>query len=440
MSQADGMSRAACHGPALGHRLEHRVEVHQALLDQAVLEQQAGLVAQSHSAFQRVRPYRAATEQDAREPQIRGERFDGLGAGVPGESEHDDAFRLVHCFTTVAGPTADCLFDLADICMLSGSVDIALTYGDPAGIGPEIAARLLARLPDGARAIVYGDPGIMAAGAAVAGVSVPHDACAFREVPWQGALPAPGQPDTRCGTHVVAVLEALGADLRARTVRAVVTGPVHKGVVRRIRPDFVGHTEFFAQVGGVSRFGMLLVVEPLRALHVTTHIALRDVPAALTPERIADTIALAAEALDLLGEPDRPIGVCGLNPHAGEGGAFGDEEARLIAPAIATARARGYAAVGPLPPDAAFPQAAKGAYGVIVCMYHDQGHIALKLLGMNRGINVTVGLPFIRTSVDHGTAFDIAGRGVADPGSLRAAWALACTLYNSYSGDPTLGP
>jgi len=315
-----------------------------------------------------------------------------------------------------------------------------LTYGDPAGIGPEIVARLLADPPPGTRPIVYGDRGILAAGAAIARVAVPHDACAFREVPWHGDPPPPGIASDRCGEHAVAVLEAVARDLRSGRMGGVVTGPVNKAVVRRVRPDFLGHTEFFAAVGGVTRFGMLLVVEPLRAIHVTTHIALRDVPARLTPARIVETISLAAEALDLLDEPTRAIGVCGLNPHAGEGGAFGDEERTLIAPAIAEASARGFAVEGPLPPDAAFPRAARGDFGAIVCMYHDQGHIALKLLGMNRGVNVTVGLPFIRTSVDHGTAFDIAGRGCADAGSLRAAWILACTLHKSYRRKGTLGP
>jgi 4-hydroxythreonine-4-phosphate dehydrogenase len=321
--------------------------------------------------------------------------------------------------------------------MVGNFMAIGLTYGDPAGIGPEILARLLADQARAGRAIVYGDRRVLAAGAAVAGVSVPYDACEFVEVPWEGALPEWGKEERRCGEHVMAVLKRLGADLQRQARRAVVTGPVHKGVVRQVEAAFIGHTEFFAQVAGVERYGMLLVVEPLRALHVTTHVALRDVPALLTPERIGRTLDLAAEALEMLGEPGRPIGVCGLNPHAGEGGAFGDEEIHLIGPAIAAAKARGIDAVGPLSPDAAFPIAAGGVFGVVVCMYHDQGHVPLKLLGMTRGINVTVGLPFIRTSVDHGTAFDIAGRGVADAGSFRAAWDLACRLAGPFAEDDT---
>lgn len=305
---------------------------------------------------------------------------------------------------------------------------VALTYGDPAGIGPEILARLLSGNPGGGRPVVYGDRRILASGADVAGVFVPHDAFDLVEVPWEGGLPRPGVVDARCGAHVLAVLDTVGGDLRAGRVPAVVTGPLHKAAVRLVRPDFIGHTEFFAGIAETGRYGMLLVVEPLRALHVTTHIALRDVPAALTVERVGQTLDLAAEALELFGEGERRIGVCGLNPHAGEGGAFGDEENRVIGPAIEAARRRGIRAEGPLSPDAAFLMAARGAFGVVVCMYHDQGHVALKLLGMDRGINVTVGLPFIRTSVDHGTAFDIAGTGKADPGSLQEAWDLACRL------------
>lgn len=315
-------------------------------------------------------------------------------------------------------------------------MDIALTYGDPAGIGPEILARLLSDETRARRAIVCGDRRILAAGADVAGVSVPYDACRFAEVPWSGELPPWGRADARCGAHVMAVLERLRADLRSGAIATVVTGPVHKAVVRQVQPEFIGHTEFFAETTGVSRFGMLLVVDPLRALHVTSHIALRDVPAKLTVPRILETIELAAEALIMLGEGGRAIGVCGLNPHAGEDGAFGDEEARLIRPAIKAAVASGIPAIGPLPPDAAFPQAARGDYGVVVCMYHDQGHVPLKLLGMTRGVNVTVGLPFVRTSVDHGTAFDIAGQGRADAGSFVAAWNLAMSLQHLSSENP----
>ena len=302
---------------------------------------------------------------------------------------------------------------------------LALTYGDPAGIGPEILAKALSSGLSGAQPVVYGDERVVRRGAELASVSLPPDL----EIVPVGALenlPVPGQVSEQTGAHALAVLERLGQDLLAHRVAGVVTGPIQKAAVQLVRPGFIGHTEFFAELSGTVRFGMLLIVEPLRALHVTTHIALKDVPAALTVERVEDTIVLGNLALEQLGEPGGTIGVCGLNPHAGEEGAFGDEEVRIIAPAIAAARRRMIAAVGPLPPDTAFMRAARGDFKLVICMYHDQGHVPLKLMGFDRGINMTVGLPFVRTSVDHGTALDIAGSGTCDPGSLKSAWYLAC--------------
>lgn len=304
---------------------------------------------------------------------------------------------------------------------------MALTYGDPAGIGPEILAAAIATGLGGAEAIVYGDARILRRGAEHAGVQLP-DGVTVVSVPNLGDLPAPGSVTRQTGIHAMAVLERIGADLLGGRLAGVVTGPIHKEVIQLERPGFIGHTEFFAELAGVRRFGMLLVVEPFRALHVTTHMALRDVAASLSVERVYETIALAKLALEQFGESGRAIGVCGLNPHAGEAGAFGDEEGRILAPAIAMAQERGLSVVGPLSPDTAFVRAQRGEFGVVVCMYHDQGHVPLKLIGFDRGVNVTVGLPFVRTSVDHGTALDIAGTGAADSGSLLAAWALAVRL------------
>lgn len=249
------------------------------------------------------------------------------------------------------------------------------------------------------------------------------------EVPWHlPTLPALGRVDAEAGAYAYRVLQEAGRALASRRVPGVVTGPISKEAIQRRRPDFIGHTEFFAGVAGASRFGMLLVVEPLRAIHVTTHVPLRQVSSLLTPARIGETLALARLSLEMLGEPEGVIAVCGLNPHAGEAGHFGDEEQQAIAPAVEAARQSGMRVVGPLPPDTVFHRALQGEFQVVVCMYHDQGHIPLKMLGFDRGINVTVGLPFIRTSVDHGTAFDLAGTGAANPGSLKAAWSLAVRL------------
>ena len=248
-------------------------------------------------------------------------------------------------------------------------------------------------------------------------------------VPWEPAdLPRLGQVDPEAGAYAYRVLETVGGALRRAQVPAVVTGPISKEAIQRRLPDFVGHTEFFAALAGVDHFGMLLVVEPLRALHVTTHVPLREVSALLTPARLRETLDLARLSLEMLGEPEGAIAVCGLNPHAGEAGHFGREELEVIRPAVEAAKRDGLRAVGPLPPDTVFHRALLGEFQVVVCMYHDQGHIPLKMLGFDRGVNVTVGLPFIRTSVDHGTAFDLAGTATASPGSLKAAWSLAVHL------------
>ncbi|MBI6546168.1 MAG: 4-hydroxythreonine-4-phosphate dehydrogenase PdxA [Cyanobacteria bacterium NC_groundwater_1444_Ag_S-0.65um_54_12] len=310
---------------------------------------------------------------------------------------------------------------------------IAITLGDPAGIGPEIVVALLACLPvNSARPVIYGDKRILDRGAKLRQLLPRQDNCDFVEVPWPGELPPYGIANADCGHHVLAVLAAVASDLQAKRLAGVVTGPINKCAVQRVDQSFIGQTEFFAKVANSQSFGMLLVAEPFRAIHVTTHLALRAVPLAISVPRIVSTIQLAQAALSLFDEPDRVIGVCGLNPHAGEGGAFGDEESTIITPAIEQVRLLGLRVAGPLSPDIAFREAARGKLGIVVCMYHDQGHIPLKLIGMERGVNVTIGLPFIRVSVDHGPAFDIAGQGLADAGSLFSAWELANRLLYKY--------
>ncbi len=253
----------------------------------------------------------------------------------------------------------------------------------------------------------------------------------FLSVPWEHPdLPELGKVDPEAGAYAYRVLEVVGGALSRGLVPGVVTGPISKEAIQRRRPEFIGHTEFFANLAGVTQYGMLLVVEPLRAIHVTTHVPFRDVSALLTPERVRETLELARLSLEMLGEPEGAIAVCGLNPHAGEAGHFGREELEAIGPAVEAARRDGLRVVGPLPPDTVFHRALQGEFQVVVCMYHDQGHIPLKMLGFDRGINVTVGLPFVRTSVDHGTAFDLAGTGAANPGSLKAAWSLAGRLLS----------
>ncbi|HEY9897543.1 MAG TPA: 4-hydroxythreonine-4-phosphate dehydrogenase PdxA [Pantanalinema sp.] len=327
---------------------------------------------------------------------------------------------------------------------------IALTPGDPSGIGPEIAARFLTDLPAGERPVVFGDRRLLAraadslglsleltplAGPEAAGSLAPG-AIGLVEVAWPAReLPTLGAVRRESGAYAYAVLEAVAPHLASGALSGVVTGPISKEAIQLTRPSFIGHTEFFAQVGRSSSFGMLLVVEPLRAIHVTAHVPFSEVTACLTRERIEETIALAAQSLRLLGDPDGTIAVCGLNPHAGEAGRFGREELETIQPAVLAAQARGHKVVGPLPPDTVFYRALRGEFQVIVCMYHDQGHIPLKMHGFDRGVNVTVGLPFVRTSVDHGTAFELAGTGEASHASLKAAWELALRLVDQRAKD-----
>jgi 4-hydroxythreonine-4-phosphate dehydrogenase len=317
---------------------------------------------------------------------------------------------------------------------------IAITQGDACGIGPEIVAKLLAA-PMTGRPVVYGDRRLLDRGLAIvdAAVSwhpvahpadpVPDGAVALVEVPYpHDELPPLGQLDARAGAHALACIESAGQAAKAGRVAGLVTAPINKQAILPAVPDFIGHTEYLADLAGVADFGMLLSVDDFRVLHVTTHVSVRQAVEQLDTASILRTIRLGARALTFLGLDEGTIGVCALNPHAGEGGRFGDEELTIIGPAIEQALAEGYRVEGPLPPDTVFYRARQGHFALIVAMLHDQGHIPLKMWGMDRGINITVGLPFIRTSVDHGTAFDLAGTGQASESSLRHAWELAVKL------------
>ena len=325
---------------------------------------------------------------------------------------------------------------------------LALTPGDVTGIGPEVACRLLADLPgQGPRPVVYGDPAALARAAAWVGAelrwhpvghpsdAVPAGHVALMPVPL-ATLPPPGRQDPAAGAHALACVEAAAAAALAGDVAGLVTGPICKEAILPGRPGFIGHTELLAGLAGVEDFGMLLVVDDFRVLHVTTHASVREAVDLITTPAVLRTIRLAARSLAQFGLPTGPIAVGALNPHAGEGGRFGREEIEVIAPAIAQARAEGLEVEGPLPPDTVFFRARQGHFAAIVAMLHDHGHVPLKMWGMDRGINVTVGLPFVRTSVDHGTAFDLAGTGRADVGSFRSAWDLAARLVAGHKPAP----
>ncbi len=212
-------------------------------------------------------------------------------------------------------------------------------------------------------------------------------------------------------------------------IDAVCTAPLNKEALHAGGHKFPGHTEILAELSGTKDYAMMLTAPNLRVIHVTTHIGLVDAIERVTPERVYTVIRLAHETLVRAGIERPRIGVCGINPHAGENGLFGyGEEERQIAPGVARALAGGIAVNGPLPADTLFFRAARGDFDIVVAMYHDQGHGPIKVLGLEAGVNITVGLPYIRTSVDHGTAFDIAGTGKAEDGSMRAALAAAIDL------------
>ena len=319
---------------------------------------------------------------------------------------------------------------------------IGITMGDPVGIGPEILCRALsgAGIFDISRPVVFGDAVVMRNAAAVTG-----SALDFREIesPEDGSY-TPGTVDIlgisrldadalRWGTPTAATGQAMidyilaAVDMaRDGRIDAVTTCPINKAAMKLAGSKFHGHTEMIASRTNTGVFAMMMAGSRLRVVLVTIHIPLRSVPKRLTTESIETVIALTDHSLKFrFGIPQPRIAVAGLNPHSGEEGMFGDEESRVIAPAVANAVRRGIDAEGPIPPDTLFYHAAKGAYDAVVCMYHDQGLIPFKMIHFADGVNTTLGLPIIRTSVDHGTAYDIAGKGMADPGSLVAAIEMA---------------
>ncbi|MBK9031609.1 MAG: 4-hydroxythreonine-4-phosphate dehydrogenase PdxA [Myxococcales bacterium] len=307
---------------------------------------------------------------------------------------------------------------------------IGITLGDPAGIGPEVVAAAVAAATPEVRdqVIVFGDPRVLAAAAATIGVTV--------AVPCEGAAiepVRPGHPDERSGAAQVAWLEAAIAAARAGRVQALVTAPISKTWARRAGLAFPGHTELLAARFGAAEVAMTFVGPQLVVALATVHIPLAEVAATLTTARIVAVGRLLADALARdLGRP-APIrlGVVGLNPHAGEGGLLGAEDDQVIAPAVAAlATALGARAVvsGPLVPDAAFRDAVGGRYDGLVAMYHDQALIPVKLVDFEHAVNVTLGLPIVRTSPDHGTAYDLAGTGRARSASTSAALALAVRM------------
>jgi 4-hydroxythreonine-4-phosphate dehydrogenase len=307
---------------------------------------------------------------------------------------------------------------------------LAITTGEPAGIGPEISVAALAS-PLSADLTLIGDAGLIGARAEALGRRVP-ETVELLHVPLAEAAVA-GRLNPRNGRYVLATLDAAIEGCRAGRFDAVVTAPVQKSVINEAGVPFSGHTEYLAQRTATPQVVMLLAGStphgPLRVALATTHLPLAQVSAALTVDRLAAVLRVLDRDLRVrFGITPPRIAVAGLNPHAGEGGHLGREEIDVIAPAIERARGEGIDAHGPLPADTLFVPAIVQRYDAVLAMFHDQGLPVLKYATFGHGVNITLGLPFVRTSVDHGTALDIAGRGTADAGSLRAALELACEL------------
>lgn len=322
---------------------------------------------------------------------------------------------------------------------------LGLTMGDPAGIGPEVVAKAMAspEVRRCCRPIVIGSRPVMERTVRslrlplrVIGVSGHGDAIDGRRVvPVLDPLERPlgrfrmGAVGRQTGAASAAFVVKAVRLAQLGCLDAIVTGPINKEAINRAGYDYPGHTELLADLTKSRESGMMIMGGPLKIMFVTTHVAHRKLAEVLSPQKIGKAIRLAHKALrEYFGVPKPRIGVAALNPHAGEHGLFGDEERRVILPAVRTARARGINASDPLPADTLFGKAARGAFDGVVAMYHDQGLIPLKLLAFGRCVNLTIGLPIIRTSVDHGTAYDIAGKGVADAGSMVEAITLAARL------------
>lgn len=313
---------------------------------------------------------------------------------------------------------------------------VALTCGEPAGIGAEIALKARATLGDAVPFFWLGDPGHLPRGAVFQVIEVPEAAAGVAP----GCLPVvahgfagpatPGVPHAENARGVIEVIDRAVGYVRQMRAQAVCTLPINKKALQDGAGfAYPGHTEYLAHLAGGVPVVMMLACEGLRAVPATIHIPLAEVPARLTPALLEQTIRITDAGLRRdFGLPAPRIAVAGLNPHAGEGGAMGHEETAWIGPLVARLAAEGLGVTGPWPADTMFHAAARARYDAAVCAYHDQALIPVKTIDFAGGVNVTLGLPFVRTSPDHGTAFDIAGRGVADPTSLIAALRMAAAM------------
>ena len=305
---------------------------------------------------------------------------------------------------------------------------VGITMGDPAGVGPEVVVKALSRpeVREWCRPVVIGDAKRLALAARLAGKASDLDCIDLNLVPED--LPF-GKVSAQAGEAAFRYIERAASLALAGELDAICTAPISKEALNAAGHRYPGHTELLAELTGTAEVSLMLVSPRLRVIHVTAHVGLVDAIERIDAGLIERTIARGRDLLLRAGIGEPRIGVCGINPHAGEGGLFGrGEEEVKIAPAIASARARGWRLEGPLPADALMYRAVRGDFDLVVAMYHDQGHGPVKALGIEHGVNVTAGLPIVRTSVDHGTAFDIAGTGKADERSMIEALRQAAAL------------
>ena len=322
---------------------------------------------------------------------------------------------------------------------------LAVTMGDPAGVGPEVIAKAVPAVHERARAVVVGDADVMAAAVEVCGMDLSvdrlADVSAARFAP--GTVPVldsdnvdtlvRGEVREAYGAASLAYVERAIELAQAGDVDAIVTAPINKQATALAGSDYAGHTGMLADYTDTESYAMMLVEGDLRVTHVSTHVPLRAACDLVTTESVLETVRLTDEALRDLGVDAPSVAVAGLNPHAGDGGLLGDEDRKAVEPAVERARAAGIDAEGPESPDTVYVRAARGEFDCVISMYHDQGHIPVKMLGFAggdavSGVNVTIGLPIVRTSVDHGTAFDIAGEGVASERSMVEAVDVAVRM------------
>ncbi|MBF0343896.1 MAG: 4-hydroxythreonine-4-phosphate dehydrogenase PdxA [Nitrospirae bacterium] len=316
---------------------------------------------------------------------------------------------------------------------------VLISMGDPGGVGPEVAVKAYVQLQD-QHIVFIGDTTVLRRALNILELKQPlNEIKSVTDADFRAGvinvislnevlIGVESEPTAQGGRASIAYIKKAVEMLLKNDAHALVTAPISKEAIKLAGVDFNGHTELLAHLTGTSDYAMMLCGGPLRVILVTIHVPLKDVPSLITTQKVLKTIRMAARAAKMLNIATPRIAVAGLNPHAGEAGIFGDEEARVILPAIKEGQAQNIAVSGPYPPDTIFVKAYKGEIDIVVCMYHDQGLIPLKMIAFDTGVNMTIGLPFVRTSPDHGTAYDIAWKGIADHRSMVEAIRMASEL------------